>query len=246
MRDGLGSTIAFTNSSGAVTAEYNYEPFGATASGDASYTAFLYTGRELDNTDFYYYRARYYDARRQRFLSEDPVRFFGGDINLYAYVSNNPTMYSDPLGLWTVGAGIQVNNYSAGQSVTGSAVVVIDGYGQIGIAFTGGYGAVAAFGTTQGGASIIGLGQASTASTIQQLGGGGFDVSGTISAPGVPTMFGGWFGGRGYQGVLAGAGWGTGDPLTVSGEVTATGVVCLFNCLPQGSGKSGTPANVAP
>jgi uncharacterized protein RhaS with RHS repeats len=35
----------------------------------------------------------------QRFISEDPVGFSGGDANLYGYVGNNPTNYTDPSGL---------------------------------------------------------------------------------------------------------------------------------------------------
>jgi uncharacterized protein RhaS with RHS repeats len=34
-----------------------------------------------------------------RFISEDPAGFGGGDVNLYAYVQNNPIMLVDPLGL---------------------------------------------------------------------------------------------------------------------------------------------------
>jgi RHS repeat-associated protein len=46
-----------------------------------------------------YYRARYYDPGLQRFVSEDPIGFRGGSINLYGYVQGNPVGYSDPLGL---------------------------------------------------------------------------------------------------------------------------------------------------
>jgi RHS repeat-associated protein len=46
-----------------------------------------------------YCRARYYHPGRQRFISEDPIEFDAGDINLYAYVSNAPTRFVDPLGL---------------------------------------------------------------------------------------------------------------------------------------------------
>jgi RHS repeat-associated protein len=48
---------------------------------------------------FYYMRARYYDTEVGRFISEDPVGFDGGDVNLYAYVGNNPVLLIDPLGL---------------------------------------------------------------------------------------------------------------------------------------------------
>ena len=45
-----------------------------------------------------YYRARYYDASSGRFISEDPVVFDGSDVNFYAYVSNSPVVFMDPLG----------------------------------------------------------------------------------------------------------------------------------------------------
>jgi uncharacterized protein RhaS with RHS repeats len=47
----------------------------------------------------YYYRARYCHPTLQRFISEDPIGFAGGDFNLYGYVTNNPLSFSDPLGL---------------------------------------------------------------------------------------------------------------------------------------------------
>ncbi len=46
-----------------------------------------------------YYRARWYDPQQGRFISEDPIGFEGGDINLYGYVANNPVYDSDPFGL---------------------------------------------------------------------------------------------------------------------------------------------------
>jgi RHS repeat-associated protein len=50
---------------------------------------FAYTGREFDpETGDYYYRARYYDPQTGRFLSQDPIQFAAGDMNLYRYVGN--------------------------------------------------------------------------------------------------------------------------------------------------------------
>ena len=58
-----------------------------------------FTGREWDpETGLHYYRARYYDPKSGRFLSEDPIGFQGG-INFYAYVDNNPVNFFDPTGL---------------------------------------------------------------------------------------------------------------------------------------------------
>lgn len=44
-----------------------------------------------------YYRARYYDPKVGRFLSEDPIGFAGGQ-NFYAYVDNHPIGRRDPHG----------------------------------------------------------------------------------------------------------------------------------------------------
>jgi uncharacterized protein RhaS with RHS repeats len=45
-----------------------------------------------------YSRARWYDATLGRFISEDPIGFAGGDVNLYGYVGNNPLRFVDPSG----------------------------------------------------------------------------------------------------------------------------------------------------
>jgi RHS repeat-associated protein len=46
----------------------------------------------------YYMRARYYDPSVGRFVSEDPLGFGGGDVNLYAYVKNRLIIAKDPTG----------------------------------------------------------------------------------------------------------------------------------------------------
>jgi RHS repeat-associated protein len=101
LTDGLGSTLALTDSTATVQTEYTYEPFGATTvNGAASANPFQYTGRENDGTELYYYRARYYHPELQRFISEEPIGFAGGDVNLYAYVGDNPVNWRDPYGLF--------------------------------------------------------------------------------------------------------------------------------------------------
>jgi len=60
---------------------------------------YAYTDKKLDDTDLYYYRARYYDPTTQRFLSQDPIGFASGDFNFYRYVGNSPGNFTDPFGL---------------------------------------------------------------------------------------------------------------------------------------------------
>ena len=98
--DALGSTLELADASATLQTHYTFEPFGATTTSGASSTnATQFTGRENDGTSVYAYRARFYSPSVQRWLSEDPIEFAGGDVNLYAYVSNQPTMWRDPDGL---------------------------------------------------------------------------------------------------------------------------------------------------
>jgi RHS repeat-associated protein len=102
--DALGSTVALGDGTGTLQTQYTYEPFGyATQTGQANSSSYKYTGREDDGTGLYYYRARYYHPRLQRFISEDPIGFQAGDVNIYAYTRNSATNWRDPLGLFTVG-----------------------------------------------------------------------------------------------------------------------------------------------
>ena len=45
--------------------------------------------------------ARDYDAQTGRWMAKDPLRFDGGDTNLYAYALNEPVGVQDPTGLQT-------------------------------------------------------------------------------------------------------------------------------------------------
>jgi len=49
-------------------------------------------------TGFYAMRARYYDPKIRRFVSEDPIGLSGG-INTYAFAAGDPINASDPSGL---------------------------------------------------------------------------------------------------------------------------------------------------
>ena len=99
--DALGSVIAITDRNRNVVQRYDYNSFGEiTYQQDLNFKQpYTYTGREYDQeSGLYYYRARYYDAKVGRFISEDPIGLAGG-INFYSYVGNNPVNYIDPFGL---------------------------------------------------------------------------------------------------------------------------------------------------
>jgi RHS repeat-associated protein len=119
--DATGHTVALTNAGKTVVNKYAYTPFGLSITGQTEAIAqpFKYAGQHgvmAESNGFYYMRARYYDPQVKRFISEDPLGFDGGDLNLYAYVGNNPVMGVDPLGLRTWSLGI---SSSAGLGVGG-------------------------------------------------------------------------------------------------------------------------------
>jgi RHS repeat-associated protein len=99
--DGLGSITTLTDLNGNPVRSYTYDSFGRLVAQTGTLTnSYTYTGRELDpESGLLYYRARYYDPSVGRFLHQDPIGLAGGDINLYAYVRNNPVNSLDPEGL---------------------------------------------------------------------------------------------------------------------------------------------------
>lgn len=114
-RDHLGSIREMTDSSAALRARYDYDPYGVRikSSGDLD-CDFGFTGHFYHaETGLHLTLFRAYDQNLGRWLSADPIGEEGG-LNLYAYVRNNPTNLVDPLGLaWQpggLGGGLLKNN----------------------------------------------------------------------------------------------------------------------------------------
>jgi RHS repeat-associated protein len=108
--DSLGSVVGVTNPSGAVTLTRRYDAWGSPEVAPAQ-PGYAFTGREWDpEVGLYYYRARYYDAKIGRFISEDPLsRRQPQEVrNLYRYATNNPVLWRDPSGLiaWKCSVGL--------------------------------------------------------------------------------------------------------------------------------------------
>ena len=109
--DAIGSTIAMTDDSGQIVNAYAYTPFGRITNKQETISQpFTFVGQHGVMTEpngLYYMRARYYDPQTGRFISQDPLGFDGGDVNLYIYAANNPVLLIDPNGEFNwVGAGI--------------------------------------------------------------------------------------------------------------------------------------------
>jgi RHS repeat-associated protein len=113
-QNALWSVGAITDSAGGVSERYAYDAYGAPTVTTGSFVAvppnawgtahsaignpWMFTGRQLDEeSGLYFYRARYYDAGKGRFVQRDPKGYVDG-MNLYEYVRSNPVNRADPEG----------------------------------------------------------------------------------------------------------------------------------------------------
>jgi RHS repeat-associated protein len=103
--DGNGNVTILINASQAITAKYEYDPFGNILSQSgflADANTLRFSSKEFDkNSGLIYYLYRFYDSTLQRWPNRDPIEENGG-FNLYEYAGNQPAVSNDPFGLdWT-------------------------------------------------------------------------------------------------------------------------------------------------
>ncbi|NEP41326.1 MAG: hypothetical protein F6K35_19675 [Okeania sp. SIO2H7] len=110
LTDAMGSIIGLVDGDGKEVADLRYDSFGNLQTPEAMPAElggdFRFQGQWLEsNTDFYHFRARYYDPETGRFLSRDPVEVIETvpeSSNPYQFVYNNPHVFSDPTGKLTL------------------------------------------------------------------------------------------------------------------------------------------------
>lgn len=100
--DHLGSVRLVLNAqTGALAQQMNYDAFGrVTQDTNPGFQPFGFAGGLYDpDTGLVRFGARDYDAGVGRWTMKDPIRFAGGDTNLFGYLLNDPVNYIDVNGL---------------------------------------------------------------------------------------------------------------------------------------------------
>lgn len=137
--DHLGSPRLIVDAqTGAVAQRLDYDAFGnVTQDTNPGFQPFGFAGGLYDrHTRLTRFGARDYDAETGRWTVKDPIRFAGGDGNLYGYVLNDPVNFVDPTGEFTALAGA-AGGFVAG--ALGSFAGTLLAGGSIGDAATAGF-----------------------------------------------------------------------------------------------------------
>ncbi len=100
--DHLGSPRLVVNTAdGSIAQRLDYDEFGnITADTNPGFQPFGFAGGLYDqHTGLTRFGARDYDAQVGRWTAKDPIKFNGGDFNLYGYIFGDPVNLTDMVGL---------------------------------------------------------------------------------------------------------------------------------------------------
>lgn len=112
LTDHLGSPRLVVNAStGAVAQRLDYDEWGQVlADTSPGFQPFGFAGGLYDrDTVLVRFGARDYDPQTGRWTNKDPVRFAGGDTNLYVYAAIDPINRPDATGLWAIGINFDID-----------------------------------------------------------------------------------------------------------------------------------------
>src|SRR6185437_4357216 len=104
--DEVGTPRLVTDSTGHAVRMLEFDSFGgAMSDSNPAFDLPIGFGGGLADasTGLVRFGFRDYDPAAGRWTARDPVRFVGGQGNLFAYASNDPVNLRDPLGLWCIG-----------------------------------------------------------------------------------------------------------------------------------------------
>lgn len=107
LQDANWSLQSLANVSGGIQHRLRYDAYGRSnwftsayqaQSGDPDWS-YLFTNRRHDaETGMMYYRDRYFSPHLGRFLTRDPIGYYGDSENVYRYLRNAPVLGFDPYG----------------------------------------------------------------------------------------------------------------------------------------------------
>ena len=111
--------LVLESSTRTIAQRIDYDEYGQiTNDTNPGFQPFGYAGGLYDvNTNLTRFGARDYNPQTGRWMTKDPIRFEGGDTNLYGYVLNDPVNFVDvdgefaiPAAIATVGVGAIVTS----------------------------------------------------------------------------------------------------------------------------------------
>ena len=102
--DARAHIIALSDENGEIVEEISYNPFGVSSIEQSEFgNPYMFTARRLDaETGLYFYRSRYYDPQKGRFIQRNPMGSWYDPYDLgngYTYAGNNPITWKDPTGM---------------------------------------------------------------------------------------------------------------------------------------------------